>query len=390
MIKMVDTAVPMNEEGYPVARAKHIWLDDDTNLQKAIDDGLIGGGGDSSVTLTQQEYEALSEEQKLGGLYYTYDTKRIYKNGVQYGASDAEGIGYNNAESGIQATTVQGAIDKVVKKVDGLISDTTSSTTSTWSSQKTSSKIAEKIDKTNVLTTASATATDEQVYSAKAINELNLQGTLIDQSVVNKYGTEIIKYPLGRWHIGSNDIAMQFSDIPCNKACIIDITTTGDIEGNPWDNTWRYRIYKARTIEEKGNFVRQLESRATAGVLVDTGWQKVCTTSVADVPMTTVSLDSSKFSSGSLRYEVKNGVCYVYITDLNTEATFKDDSMNSILMPMPSSGLVSSPIVNETTGATVGLFYINSDYFGLMPRCRIFTSPPHKGYTTLSYPVAES
>lgn len=113
MIKMVDTAVPMNEEGYPVARAKHIWLDDDTNLQKAIDDGLIGGGGDSSTTLTQQEYEALSEEQKLNGLYYTYDTKRIYKNGVQYGASDAEGIGYNNAESGIQATTVQGAISAV-------------------------------------------------------------------------------------------------------------------------------------------------------------------------------------------------------------------------------------------------------------------------------------
>ena len=118
MIKMVDTAVPMNEEGYPVARAKHIWLDDDINLQKAIDDGLIGGGGDSSITLTQQEYEALSEEQKLDGLYYTYDTKRIYKNGVQYGASDAEGIGYNNAESGIQATTVQGAIDKVVKTVE--------------------------------------------------------------------------------------------------------------------------------------------------------------------------------------------------------------------------------------------------------------------------------
>ena len=121
-----------------------------------------------------------------------------------------------------------------------------------------------------------------------------------------------------------------------------------------------------------------------------TDWQRLCSTSVADVPMTTVSLDSSKFSSGSLRYEVKNGVCYVYITDLNVEATFKDDSMNSILMPKPSGGLVTSPIVSETTGATVGLFYINSDYFGLMPRCRIFTSPPHKGYVTLSYPVAKS
>ena len=145
-----------------------------------------GGGGDSSVTLTQQEYEALSEEQKLNGLYYTYDTKRIYKNGVQYGASEpipltmeeykalkeasaideqqeylieantegillgAEDIGYNNAESGIQATTVQDAIDNVVEKVDGLISDTTSSTTSTWSSKKTSDEIAKKVDKSYV------------------------------------------------------------------------------------------------------------------------------------------------------------------------------------------------------------------------------------------------
>ena len=110
-----------------------------------------GGGGDSSVTLTQEEYEALTEEEKLNGLYYIYDTKRIYKNGVQYGASepipltmaeyealkeagaideqqeylieadnegiliDAEDIGYNNAKSGIQATTVQDAIDKIAE-----------------------------------------------------------------------------------------------------------------------------------------------------------------------------------------------------------------------------------------------------------------------------------
>ena len=119
------------------------------NLKGA--DGQGGTGGDSSVTLTQEEYEALTEEQKLNGLYYIYDTKRIYKNGVQYGASepipltmteykalkeagaideqqeylieadeqgilfDAEDIEYNNAASGIQATTVQEAIDKIAK-----------------------------------------------------------------------------------------------------------------------------------------------------------------------------------------------------------------------------------------------------------------------------------
>lgn len=175
-ISLVDTAVPMNDTGYPVARAKHIWLDNDISLQKAIDDGLISG--DSSVTLTQQEYEALTEEQKLDGLYYTYDTKRIYKNGVQYGASepiqltmeeykalkeagaideqqeylveaDAEGIllgaediGYSNAVSNLPCTTVQGAVDKVAEKVDGLISDTDlTSTTSTLSASKVRSAV---------------------------------------------------------------------------------------------------------------------------------------------------------------------------------------------------------------------------------------------------------
>ena len=119
-IKLVDELKAMGN--FPIAHAEGINLvktdGTEDNLQNLFDKKELGGGGDSSVTLTQQEYEALSEEQKLNGLYYTYNTKRIYKNGVQYGASDAEGIGYNNAESGIQATTVQGAIDKVVKTVE--------------------------------------------------------------------------------------------------------------------------------------------------------------------------------------------------------------------------------------------------------------------------------
>lgn len=127
-IKLVDELKAMGN--FPIAHAEGINLvktdGTEDNLQNLFDNGeLIGGGGDSSVTLTQQEYEALSEEEKLDGLYYTYDTKRIYKNGVQYGASDAEDIGYNNAKSGIQATTVQGAIDKVVKTVEDNYAKTT-------------------------------------------------------------------------------------------------------------------------------------------------------------------------------------------------------------------------------------------------------------------------
>ena len=124
-VKIFDTMTTATPN-FPLAYAEkiNVKLQDGTedNLQNLFDNGeLIGGGGDSSVTLTQQEYEALSEEQKLGGLYYTYDTKRIYKNGVQYGASDAEDIGYNNAVSNLPCTTVQGAIDKVNANLGELI-----------------------------------------------------------------------------------------------------------------------------------------------------------------------------------------------------------------------------------------------------------------------------
>ena len=145
-------------------------------------------------------------------------------------------------------------------------------------------KVDEKVDKTSITTTIDNTSTDTQVPTARAVNELNLRGTPINQSVIDKYGTEIIKYPLGRWYIDGNEIAGKFSDIPWRTACIIDITSILINEKNPWDNKWSYRNYKVQTIENKGFFVRQLESRGTPGVLLDTGWQKVCTTSVEDVP----------------------------------------------------------------------------------------------------------
>ena len=44
-IKLVDVTSPMNEGGYPVARAKHIWFDDDVSLQHKLDNGDLGGGG---------------------------------------------------------------------------------------------------------------------------------------------------------------------------------------------------------------------------------------------------------------------------------------------------------------------------------------------------------
>lgn len=118
------------------------------------------------------------------------------------------------------------------------------------------------------------------------------------------------------------------------------------------------------------------------------GWKRLCATSVADVPLTTVPLDSSKFQNGSLLYEVKNGVCYVYIKVLNANTTLSHYEINTTPMPKPSGGLVTSPIASDANGSAIGLFYIDTS-FNSTPRCHIFISSL-SGYATLSYPVAES
>lgn len=48
-IKLVDTAVPMNEDGYPVAWAKNIWFDDNSSLQAKLDNNELGSGGSGST-----------------------------------------------------------------------------------------------------------------------------------------------------------------------------------------------------------------------------------------------------------------------------------------------------------------------------------------------------
>ena len=126
---------------------------DDSNMKQILTAVKNEIHSDDSIITTEAEYLALPEEQKLNNSYYLYDIGVHYKNGVAYSRKEpiqltmeeykalgevdpdqeyivsadeqgillgAEDIGYNNAESGIQATTVQGAIDKVNGKLGEL------------------------------------------------------------------------------------------------------------------------------------------------------------------------------------------------------------------------------------------------------------------------------
>ena len=83
-INLADTLKPMSN--FPAAYAKHIEFDDGNSLQEKLDTGSLGGGGTGYTQLSQAEYDALSDDEKMNGKEYrTYDTGHIYKLGVEYG-----------------------------------------------------------------------------------------------------------------------------------------------------------------------------------------------------------------------------------------------------------------------------------------------------------------
>ena len=83
-VRLPDTAGPMGD--FPGMMAEHIAFADGERLQEKLDNGGLGGSGASYTQLSQAEYDALTEDEKMNGKEYrTYDTGHIYKLGVEYG-----------------------------------------------------------------------------------------------------------------------------------------------------------------------------------------------------------------------------------------------------------------------------------------------------------------
>ena len=83
-IKLADTLAPMAD--FPAVMAEHTAFEDGETLQEKYETGQLGGGGGGYTQLSQAEYDALTEDEKMNGKEYrTYDTGHIYKLGVEYG-----------------------------------------------------------------------------------------------------------------------------------------------------------------------------------------------------------------------------------------------------------------------------------------------------------------
>ena len=298
---------------------------------------------------------------------------------------------YTKSEVDTELTKKANA-DEVLKP-DAIVADlTTTSGSTTLSTAGLQTELDKKanddevVKKTDIATSISNTPSDNKVASEKAVfDKINdsVLGIEITASNYSQFDSSVLNWDCGVYVIGMTSTAQLINDLPqlvAGRLYITSISKTYESE------SLKYRQY--RYITFGGNeFIRSIEYQS-GSASYDTGWRRVCTTKVTDVAPTGVPLDSSKFQSGSLVYEVKNGVCYVYIMVLNAKTTFIGTDMSSSPMPKPSSGLVTVPIVNDVNGANIGLFYIDAS-LNSTPRCHIFTQSV-SGYATLSYSVAES
>ena len=269
--------------------------------------------------------------------------------------------------------------------------DSASTDSQVPSAKSVYNELDKKIDKTSIVTTTiNGNSTDAQVPSAKSIYYNCIEGIELDQTAIDTYGTEILKYPLGIWRINGDDLASKFTDLPVKSSGRIEITSIDpNINKNPLTSSWSYRVYNFEAYTGE-NYIRKITSSNTAGVFdYDTGWQKVCTTSVADIPVTNIAPDDTttfiNFKGNSnCNYCVKNGICYVSLWGVkiaSTGGTIKP----GVILPKCANNR-AGVLMTGTGDATEHAFAFIIDTGEL---CFDVKDANISLYGSFSYPVAE-
>ena len=266
-----------------------------------------------------------------------------------------------------------------------------------------------KFDKTNILTALDNSATDDQVYSAKAINaELDgvvkktdisttINSTSTDDTVptnkavydslINKVNNTIV--------LTTADEVNSFDRV--YQSFIIEPSVAESV-GLPKapDSTWfcinlshvKGFKYPSQIAFEYAGIERIMYRTAHNGVWHN--WRKIPTTSVADVPVTDVTFTSPNVSKARenevCKYCVKNGVCYVTLNDLLFSSGYKSEE-GFVVLPKPA--MRQDFELTDSLGTTVlGKLFLEES--GAMHLYTNTTPVTATGYISFSYPVAES
>ena len=271
------------------------------------------------------------------------------------------------------------ANDNEVVKVSNILTDTTgASNNNVLSASATVTELDKKVNKTDIVDNLTSTDTDKPL-SAK-------QGKALDDKKLNKADADKIII-INAEGVNIKDFILE-NCTDENKTYYITVRSScTDI---PKVNANYFMI-----VEKVGSFTIKVTAKELAGnnneyvctYRIDnvkwTNWQRVCTTSVTDVELTTkgVSLINNATASGSAQYSIINGYANVSINGVNfTTGTSCEISG----LPKPAQYIYSSL---GYAGKVVGEIYANANDATIKV---VIPTTGTTGYGFISYPVANS
>ncbi len=274
-------------------------------------------------------------------------------------------------------------VDKKLNKTD-IIDNLTSTDTNKPISANQGKVLKDEVDlkandsdvvkKTDIVTTIDKSSTNDKIPTAKAIYNKS-KNKMIELS----RGTDILAY--------ADSIAGELVTITIKIINGVNCPYGANVNSSDF----YYTIYNMDNVDYKRIVAYDIRKNDMYMIIKHKAWgnwQRVCTTSVKDVPRTQIILDSNIFIKGDVSYKVKNGICYVSIFDL-----IPKKSGNSIVVSnsMPKSDcyilqplavaydktIPTQPICAKMDSGKTTL-YIHSNNNTLSV------------YGSFSYPVAES
>ena len=238
----------------------------------------------------------------------------------------------------------------------------------------------EVIKKTSITTTIDSSSTNTQVTSAKAVYDKILDS----KKVIAKSFSDVID---GDFIECLNSLTLEGDKIYSlgfDKSCTNlpykawwEVIITGCFTEKMCiaKNTWKNEYYLGDLIRDGG----ALSLRG--------GWQKICTTMVADVPYTTITTyydtTNTVAGTGLIEYCVKNGICYVNISGIRVPDSYIPNTTIILSSELPKSKLVQRNNSIDGSYTYNGGVAINDKLMAVM------TTNDTYIYSSLSYPVLE-
>lgn len=182
-----------------------------------------------------------------------------------------------------------------------------------------------------IATSISYESSNTQTASPMSVYTYAIKGKLISQTDIDTYGTEIVKFPLGKWIVGSVAIS-NLTDLPNTYVRYVEILGVSETN-TPWNSTNSIRSYRGTSY--KGDvFVRSLSSGDESGVIsFDTGWQRVLLNGDITTTIDSTSVDTQVPSAKAVYSATvdKNLKTYTSIEQLGlTTPTTVEDIYNAL------------------------------------------------------------